>query len=116
HNIPLSPEREKETEQTLSMMFGVGYIQPEEVPGIPRLAKTPAAIVYAPLAETPVAPHAVMFACKPSSAMLLNEAPTRARIGGAGTPHMHGASRVARLQLFANEPRLHRQSRLHRPR
>ena len=32
HNIPLSPEREKETEQTLKMMFDLGYVKPEEVP------------------------------------------------------------------------------------
>ena len=46
HNITLSPEREKETEQTLKMMFDLGYVKPEEIPQIPRLAKAPAAIVY----------------------------------------------------------------------
>src|SRR5580704_6912365 len=56
HNIPLSPEREKETEQTLQMMFGVGYIRPEDVPGIPRLTQTPEAVVYAPLGSTPMPP------------------------------------------------------------
>lgn len=78
HNISLSPEREKEAEQTLKMMFDLGYVRPEEVPQIPRLAKTPSAIVYAPLGEIPVAPDVVLFACKPSSAMLLNEAALRA--------------------------------------
>ncbi len=78
HNIPLSPEREKETEQTLKMMFDLGYVRPEEVPQIPRLAKPPVAIVYAPLGETPMAPDVALFACKPSSAMLLNEAALRA--------------------------------------
>src|ERR1700740_669727 len=48
-NIALSPEREKETEQTLKMMFDLGYLQPEEGPQIPRLAKSPKAIVYSPL-------------------------------------------------------------------
>jgi len=43
HNIELSPEREKETEQTLKMMFDLGYVKPEEVPQIPRLAKAPSA-------------------------------------------------------------------------
>jgi len=86
HNIPLSPEREKETEQTLQMMFGVGYIRPEDVPGIPRLAKTPAAIVFAPLGESPVSPSAVIFACRPAAAMLLNEAAMRAGSGGALPP------------------------------
>ena len=80
HNIALSPEREKETEQTLKMMFDLGYVKPEEVPQIPRLAKAPAVIVYAPLGEMPVPPDVVLFACKPSAAMLLNEAAGRAGV------------------------------------
>jgi uncharacterized protein (DUF169 family) len=80
HNIALSPEREKETEQTLKMMFDLGYVRPEEVPQIPRLAKAPGAIVYAPLGDAPVAPDVVLFACKPSGAMLLNEAAGRAGV------------------------------------
>jgi uncharacterized protein (DUF169 family) len=78
HNIALSPEREKETEQTLKMMFDLGYVKPEEVHLIPRLPKAPAAIVYAPLGQAPVAPDVALFACKPSAAMLLNEAANRA--------------------------------------
>jgi uncharacterized protein (DUF169 family) len=85
HNIALSPEREKETEQTLKMMFELGYVKSEEVPQIPRLSKAPVAIVYAPLGDTPVAPDAVLFACKPSSAMLLNEAANRAGVA-SGAP------------------------------
>jgi uncharacterized protein (DUF169 family) len=85
HNISLSPEREKETEQTLKFMFDLGYVKPEEVPQIPRLAKTPVAIAYAPLGEAPVAPDVVLFACKPSAAMLLNEAIGRAGVA-SGAP------------------------------
>jgi uncharacterized protein (DUF169 family) len=85
HNIALSPEREKETEQTLKMMFDLGYVKPEEVPQIPRLAKAPVAIVYAPLGDAPVAPDVVLFACKPSGAMLLSEAGNRAGVG-SGAP------------------------------
>jgi uncharacterized protein (DUF169 family) len=85
HNIPLSPEREKETEQTLKMMFDLGYVKPEEVPQIPRLAKTPVAILYAPLGDSPVEPDVVLFAAKPSGAMLLNEAAGRAGVG-SGMP------------------------------
>jgi uncharacterized protein (DUF169 family) len=86
HNIALSPEREKDTEQTLAMMFGVGYILPEEVPAIPRLAKAPAAIAFAPLGDAPLEPSVVLFACRPSAAMLLNEAAMRANSGGALPP------------------------------
>jgi uncharacterized protein (DUF169 family) len=85
HNIALSPEREKETEQTLKMMFDLGYVKPEEVSQIPRLSKAPAAILYAPLGETPVPPDVVLFACKPSGAMLLNEAAARAGVS-SGAP------------------------------
>lgn len=85
HNIPLSAEREKETEQTLKMMFDLGYVRPEEVPQIPRLAKTPKAIVYSPLGEAPVSPDVVLFACKPAAAMLLNEAAARANVS-SGAP------------------------------
>jgi len=85
HNVPLSAEREIETEQTLKMMFELGYVKPEEVPQIPRLAKAPAAIAYAPLADAEFTPDVVLFACKPASAMLLNEAIARAGIA-SGTP------------------------------
>ena len=85
HNIALSQDREKETEQTLKMMFDLGYVKPEEVPQIPRLPKTPKAIVYSPLAEMPVDPDLVLFALKPSAAMLLQEAATRAGVG-TGAP------------------------------
>jgi uncharacterized protein (DUF169 family) len=80
HNIALTPEREKETGQTLKMLFELGYVKPEEVPQIPRLAKAPSAIVYAPLGKTPVEPDVVLFACRPSAAMLLNEAANRAEV------------------------------------
>ena len=85
HNISLSPEREKETGDTLKLMFDLGYVKPEEIPQIPRLAKTPKAIVYSPLGDTPVAPDVVLFACKPSAAMLLQEAAGRAGVG-TGAP------------------------------
>jgi uncharacterized protein (DUF169 family) len=85
HNIPLSPDREKETEQTLKMMFDLGYVKPEEVAQIPRLAKTPKAILYSPLGDAAATPDVVLFACKPAGAMLLNEATARAGLA-SGTP------------------------------
>jgi uncharacterized protein (DUF169 family) len=85
HNIALSPAREKETGETLKFMFDLGYVQPEEVPQIPRLAQPPVAIVYAPLGETPQTPSVVLFACKPSAAMLLSEAANRAGVA-SGAP------------------------------
>jgi len=85
HNIALSPEREQETEQTLKMMFDLGYVRPEEVPQIPRLAKSPKAILYSPLGEASSEPDVVLFSCKPAGAMLLQEAANRAG-AGSGAP------------------------------
>jgi uncharacterized protein (DUF169 family) len=85
HNITPSAEREKETEQTLKMMFDLGYVKPEEVPQIPRLAKTPKAILYTPLSEAATMPDVVLFAVKPAGAMLLQEVANRAGVG-SGSP------------------------------
>ena len=78
HNVHLPQDRIHETEATLGMMFNIGYVRPEEVPGIPHLPKEPAAVVFAPLCDTPVPPSVVLFTCKPPAAMLLNEAAIRA--------------------------------------
>jgi uncharacterized protein (DUF169 family) len=85
HNITLSPEREQETGFTLKMMFDLGYVKPEEVPQIPRLTKAPAVVLYSPLGDAPAPPDVVLFACKPRSAMLLNEAANRAGVA-SGAP------------------------------
>jgi uncharacterized protein (DUF169 family) len=83
HNIQLPPDRVQETETMLGMMFNLGYVRPEEVPGIPRLPSEPKAVVFAPLADAPIPPSVVLFACKAPAAMLLNEASIRA---GASSP------------------------------
>ena len=80
HAIPLPPERSAELQETLTFMTGLGYVKMEEVPGIPRLAETPGAVVYAPLGETPVDPDVVLVAGKPGKLMLLQEAALRAGV------------------------------------
>src|SRR5882757_5979534 len=54
---------------------------------IPRLAKAPKAIVYSPLADTPVDPDVALFALRPAAAMLLQEAAGRAGVG-IGAPSL----------------------------
>lgn len=80
HNIALPPERAKELEDTLGFMTGIGYVRMEEVSGIPRLSKPPAAIVYAPLGDTPVDPDVVLFWGPAAKIMLLQEAAIRAGV------------------------------------
>ena len=78
HNIALPPERESELTGTLGLMVDIGYIKMEEVSDVPRLPKTPAVTVYAPLSQTPVNPDVVLVAGTPSKLSLLHEAATRA--------------------------------------
>lgn len=85
HNIALSPARAEETQDTLKMLFELKYVKPEEIAGIPRLAKAPAAIAYAPLGEARSAPDVVLFSCTPAAGILLNEAANRAGVTG-GAP------------------------------
>jgi uncharacterized protein (DUF169 family) len=83
HNFALPPERAPELEQTLSFMTSIGYIKMEEVGGIPRLAKAPGVVVYAPLGDTPVDPDVVLFVGRPGRVMLLQEAALRAGVGAS---------------------------------
>jgi uncharacterized protein (DUF169 family) len=85
HAIALPPSRAPELEQTLTFMAGLGYVRMEEVPGIPRLPRTPGAVVYAPLGDTPVDPDVVLVAGRPGRLMLLMEA-----AGHAGVPTQPG--------------------------
>ena len=80
HNIPLPADRAAELLQTLEFMSGLGYIKMEEVPGIPQLPRTPGAVVYAPLGDTPVDPDVVLFVGRPARVMLLQEAAMRAGV------------------------------------
>ena len=74
HNIPLPAERATELTDTLGFMASIGYVRMEEVPGIPVLPKTPGAVVYAPLGDTPVDPDVVVFRGTAARMMLLQEA------------------------------------------
>jgi uncharacterized protein (DUF169 family) len=80
HNIPLPSERAGELPQVLEIMTGLGYLKLEEVPGIARLSKTPGAVVYAPLGDTPIDPDVVLFIGAPGRVMLLQEAALRAGV------------------------------------
>ena len=83
HNIPLPPERVPELNQTLGLMTQIGYLKMEEVPGIPRLERTPGVVIYAALADTPVDPDVVILSGSPARLMIFHEAATRAGVGAA---------------------------------
>ena len=97
HNIPHPPERALELDQTLGFMTGIGYIKMEEVPGIPRLPKTPGVVIYSPLADTPVDPDVVLFVGLPGRVMLLQEAALRAGVAS----QLHSLARPTCMALPA---------------
>jgi uncharacterized protein (DUF169 family) len=80
HAVTLPAARASELEQALGFMAGLGYVRMGEVPGIPVLPRTPGAVVYAPLGETPVDPDVVLVAGRPGRLMLLLEAAGRAGV------------------------------------
>jgi uncharacterized protein (DUF169 family) len=77
HNV-LQAERMPELQETLGLMESIGYIKMEEVGGVFHLDESPAAILYAPLSDTPVEPSAVIACGNAGGVMLLAEAATRA--------------------------------------
>jgi uncharacterized protein (DUF169 family) len=77
HHV-LQAERMPELQAALGLMEGIGYIRMEEVGGVFHLDRSPAAILYAPLGETPVEPSAVIASGNAGGVMLLAEAATRA--------------------------------------
>ncbi len=83
HRLALPTGQEQALVETLSMMFEAGYLEPEEVPGIPQLPESPAAVTYAPLGDAAETPDVVLLAARPAQAMLLGEAALRAGAAGA---------------------------------
>src|SRR5579864_4765195 len=81
HSIALPPERAQQLPDTINLMASIGYIKLEEVAGIHHLAQAPSAVVYAPLADAPIAPDVVLCTGKPGRLMLLQEAGIRAGVG-----------------------------------
>jgi uncharacterized protein (DUF169 family) len=77
HNT-LTAERMPELQQVLTLMSDIGYIRMEEVAGVFHNERTPKAIAYAPLGDTPVAPSVVIASGKPGRVMMLAEAARRA--------------------------------------
>ncbi|MEZ5403640.1 MAG: DUF169 domain-containing protein [Bryobacteraceae bacterium] len=100
HAIPLPADRAGELEQTVGFMVANQYLEMKEVPGIPVLAASPAAIAYGPVEQTAFAPDVVVVAATPGQAMILYEAALRAGAGNALTNTL-GRPGCAALPLTA---------------
>lgn len=74
HNLEMTPAEEADLRDALELFARLGYLRPEEIPGIPVLEQRPACVLYAPLAATEVAPDVVLLFVQPGQALLLAEA------------------------------------------
>ncbi len=77
HNT-LSGEQMPDLQQVLTLMSDIGYVRPEEIPGVFKMESAPAAILYGPLGEFPAAPSVVLVSARPGRLMMLSEAALRA--------------------------------------
>jgi uncharacterized protein (DUF169 family) len=85
HGADLPPAQAKELRGVVETMVGLGYLRPEEVPGIPRRQGKLGVVLYAPLATAPFEPEVVLVCGNAKQIMLLTEA---AQAAGAEAPLM----------------------------
>ena len=74
HNLETTPAGEAERRDALDVFAQLGYVRPQDLPGIPVLARRPRHVVYAPLAETPLPPDVVLLFVRADQALILAEA------------------------------------------
>jgi uncharacterized protein (DUF169 family) len=105
HGIDLPLEQAEELRGVVTTMIGLGYLRPEEVPGIPRRSGAFGVAVYAPLAEAPGEPDVVLVRGNARQVMLLSEAAQAAGVGAEsammGRPTCAAVPEVLRTQRSA---------------
>ncbi|MGH7389157.1 MAG: DUF169 domain-containing protein [Candidatus Rokuibacteriota bacterium] len=74
HNLAASAAHEEDRRSALQVFAGLGYVRPEDIPLIPTLSERRRHVVYAPLADTPMPPDAVVLFVKASQTLVLVEA------------------------------------------
>lgn len=74
HNLEPSAAQQTDLMAALKVFGELGYVTPHDMPLIPVLQSRPAHIVYAPLAQTPLAPDVVLLFVDASQTLILSEA------------------------------------------
>jgi uncharacterized protein (DUF169 family) len=103
HGIDLPAERKQELEGVVGMMMSLGYIRPEEVPGIPRREERFGVAIYGPLTDAAEPPDVVLVRGNSRQLMLLEEAAQAAGI--SGTAPLMGRPTCAALPLALRSQR-----------
>src|SRR5438477_2109656 len=75
HHMPLATASQQEDLNDCLKVFGdLGYVRPEDIPGIPVLKDEAKYVVYAPLASTPLAPSTVLLFANSRQSLAITEA------------------------------------------
>ena len=74
HNLQSSPAQQTDLMDALKVFGELDYVRPEDLAMIPVLASQPAYVVYAPLAQTPLAPDVVLLFVNANQTLILSEA------------------------------------------
>ena len=74
HNLETSESEDTDREDALKVFADLGYLRPEQIPSIPVLATRPKHVVYAPLADSPLAPDVILLFVEADQALILSEA------------------------------------------
>src|SRR5262245_59969187 len=84
HGVDLPPAQAQELQNVVGTMVSLGYLCPEEVPGIPRREESFGVAVYAPLDRAPADPDVALVRGNARQVMLLDEAAQAAAVGSNG--------------------------------
>jgi len=75
HHMPLTTAAQQDDLNTCLKVFGdLGYVLPQEIPGIPVLKEEPKYVVYAPLESTPLPPATVLLFANSRQSLAITEA------------------------------------------
>jgi uncharacterized protein (DUF169 family) len=74
HNLQPSPSQQTDLMDALRIFGDLGYVTEQDLPLIPVLKSQPNYVIYAPLAETPVAPDIVLLFVSANQTLILSEA------------------------------------------
>jgi uncharacterized protein (DUF169 family) len=75
HHMPLTTPAQQEDLNTCLKVFGdLGYVRPEDIPGIPVLKEEAKYVTYAPLASTPIPPSTVLLFANSRQSLAITEA------------------------------------------
>jgi len=75
HHMPLTTAAQQDDLNTSLKMFGdLGYVRPEDIPGIPVLKKEAKHVIYASLASTTLPPSTVLLFANSRQSLAITEA------------------------------------------